>query len=66
MFSSTMILMESSNILITGVGSLGCSWAKGAWSRSDGGSDILLIDEVFSVGDLAFSKKSEKDCRYYK
>ena len=39
-----MILMESSNILITGVGSLGCSWAKGAWSRSDGGSDILLID----------------------
>ena len=41
-----MILMESSNILITGVGSLGCSWAKGAWSRSDGGSDIAKFSII--------------------
>ncbi len=36
--------MESSQILITGIGGLGCSWAKGAWSRCDSEADILLID----------------------
>ena len=36
--------MESSQILIAGVGGLGCSWAKGAWSRCDSEADILLID----------------------
>ena len=44
MFVETLSLMESSQILIAGVGSLGCSWAKGAWKRSDGGADVLLID----------------------
>ena len=37
-------LMESSQILIAGVGGIGCSWAKGAWSRCDSEADILLID----------------------
>ena len=36
--------MESSQILIAGVGGLGCSWAKGAWNRCDSEADILLID----------------------
>ena len=36
--------MESSQILIAGVGGLGCSWAKGAWSKCDSEADILLID----------------------
>ena len=36
--------MESSQILIAGVGGLGCSWAKGAWSRCNSEADILLID----------------------
>jgi len=36
--------MESSQILITGVGGLGCSWAKGAWERCNSEADILLID----------------------
>ena len=36
--------MESSQILIAGGGGLGCSWAKGAWSKCDSEADILLID----------------------
>ncbi|GIR34117.1 MAG: hypothetical protein CM15mP47_3430 [Methanobacteriota archaeon] len=32
------------SILIAGVGGLGCSWAKGAWSRCNSEADILLID----------------------
>ena len=36
--------MESSQILIAGIGGLGCSWAKGAWSRCNSEADILLID----------------------
>jgi hypothetical protein len=32
--------MESSQILIAGVGGLGCSWAKGAWSKCDSEADI--------------------------
>ena len=36
--------MESSQILIAGVGGLGCSWAMGAWSKCNSEADILLID----------------------
>ena len=36
--------MESSQILIAGVGSLGCSWAKGAWSKCNSEADVLLVD----------------------
>lgn len=36
--------MEASQILIAGVGGLGCSWAKGAHARCDGTADIVLID----------------------
>ncbi|MBD42521.1 MAG: hypothetical protein CMB09_00215 [Euryarchaeota archaeon] len=45
-------LMESSQILIAGVGGIGCSWAKGAWSRCDSEADILLID----ADDESFSE----------
>ncbi|HII57608.1 MAG TPA: hypothetical protein HA328_01535, partial [Candidatus Poseidoniaceae archaeon] len=44
--------MESSQILIAGVGGIGCSWAKGAWSRCDSEADILLID----ADDESFSE----------
>ena len=37
-------MMESSQILIAGVGSLGCSWAKGAWSKCNSEADVLLVD----------------------
>lgn len=36
--------MEASNILITGVGGIGCSWAKGAHTRCDGSADLCLVD----------------------
>ncbi len=36
--------MEASQILIAGIGGLGCSWAKGAFARCDGTADIVLVD----------------------
>ena len=50
--------MESSQILIAGVGGLGCSWAKGAWSKCDSEADILLID----ADDESFSSIQQGHC----
>jgi cell division protein FtsZ len=36
--------MESSQILIAGVGGLGCAWAKRAYEKCDRGADVVLID----------------------
>ena len=36
--------MEASQILIAGVGGLGCSWAKGAYLRCEGNADLCLVD----------------------
>ena len=37
-------VMDSSQILIAGVGGLGCAWAKKAYSRCGGSADLLLVD----------------------
>ncbi|MCS5533881.1 MAG: hypothetical protein NZ736_06460 [Candidatus Poseidoniaceae archaeon] len=37
-------MMEASQILIAGVGGLGCAWAKRAYEKCDRGADVLLID----------------------
>jgi cell division protein FtsZ len=36
--------MESSQIIIAGVGGLGCAWAKRAYEKCDRGADVVLID----------------------
>ena len=36
--------MESTQILIAGVGGLGCAWAKRAYEKCDRGADVVLID----------------------
>ena len=36
--------MDGAQILIAGVGGLGCSWAKRAHSRTGHGIDLVLID----------------------
>ena len=36
--------MEASQILIAGVGGLGCAWAKRAYEKCDRGADVVLID----------------------
>ena len=37
-------LMESSALLVMGVGGLGCRWARGAHSRVPDESDLMLVD----------------------
>ena len=36
--------MESSALLVMGVGGLGCRWARGAHSRIPNESDLMLVD----------------------
>ena len=36
--------MDAEQILIVGVGGLGCAWAKGAQSRCSSDAGVLLID----------------------
>ncbi len=37
-------LMEPDNLLVIGVGGLGCNWARGAHTRVSTESDLLLVD----------------------
>ena len=43
--------MDGAQILISGVGGLGCSWAKRAHSRTGHGIDLVLIDSDESTFD---------------
>ena len=45
--------MESTNLLIAGVGGLGCSWAKQAFHKSQRGASLALVDaDPTSFDDL--------------
>ena len=37
-------LMEPDNLLVIGVGGLGCNWARGAHTRVSTESDLMLVD----------------------
>ena len=43
--------MESSQILIAGIGGLGCTWASRAHARG-GGASLLMIDAELRNNDL--------------
>ena len=45
--------MDGAQILIAGVGGLGCSWAKRAHSRTGRNVDLVLIDADESSFDYA-------------
>ena len=45
--------MDGAQILIAGVGGLGCSWAKRAHSRTGHGIDLVLIDADESSFDYS-------------
>ena len=50
----TVAAMDSSNILVAGVGGIGCSWAKQAYGKCHGSAHLVLIDaddESFTTGD---------------
>ena len=50
----TVAGMDSSNILVAGVGGIGCSWAKQAHTKCRGSAHLVLIDAddaSFSTGD---------------
>ena len=45
--------MDSSNILVAGVGGIGCSWARQAHTKCRGSAHLVLIDadDAVSTGD---------------
>ena len=50
----TVAVMDPSNILVAGVGGIGCAWAQQAHEKCRGGAHLVLIDAdeaSFKIGE---------------